>query len=477
MAIATIHAGRGARAVAAAFALALASGSILSAWDNHEQISALALASQAWKGREVKAENLDDFLSATKADLSKVLLAVETKARKDYPSYRPLPAALVFDPSAEGDALHASFIGAIRVNPERPITLFLQVPVGGDRQGRPELASDKVALGEIRIPNSPFVALSPGEAVTALEVVETACDEPDYGMDFGLYQDNGTAWGARYGFGIQPWGNAKLSYGTQAPFHMSFDNEPGILHALAKWTTESNSGYRIDLYSALSRFAFASGHEYWGWRFAGWALHYVQDLTQPYHASIMPSKSTFALIMANAFGSKAEKDGLTTLVSNRHLILENYQYSVMAAWKGDASANPVYAALAGALAAPGAAASAPGAAAATSGAPGAAAQASGTADVSGKNWAIGLVAREARARGPTLDRDIVATFPAKYVNDPSFDFGAWQSDTNNAYDPYAELMAKDPAKVIAFDRELAANLKVTGEVTRRFMEAMAANIR
>jgi len=327
--------------------------------------------------------------------------------------------------------------------------------VGGDRKGRPDLPVKAAAIGEARVPTGAFVSLAPGAEVTALEVVETACDEPDYGMDFDLYDDNGTAWGARYGFGAQPWGNPKLSYGTQAPFHMSFDNEPGILHALAKWTTRSNSGYRIDLYSALARFAFDSGHEYWGWRFAGWALHYVQDLTQPYHASIMPSKSTLGLILLNAFGSKSAKDGALTLLSNRHLILENYQYSTMAAWAGDAAANPVYGALEG-----------------TDGVRGT--LPSTTKDVSGKLWALKLVAAQARARGPELDRAIVATFPAKYVKDPTFDFGAWQSSTDYAYDPLAELLTKDPAKAHAFDLVLAKSLRETGTATRVFMGAMAA---
>ncbi len=428
----------------------------LFAWDDHGQLSARALATQDWAGREVQAESLDDFLAATKTELATTLSAVESKARKDYASYRPLPDSLVFDPNAEGAALRASFIGAIRVNPNMPFPLFLQVPVGGDRQGRPELAVDAVSLGEIRLPNGPFVSLAPGEKVRALEVVESACDEPDYGMDFGLYADNGTAWGARYGFGVQPWGNPKLSYGTQAPFHMSFDNEPGILHALAKWTTESNSGYRIDLYSALARFAFASGHEYWGWRFAGWALHYVQDLTQPYHASIMPSKTTFGLIWMNAFGSKAAKDGAVTLLSNRHLIFEDYQYEVMARWTGDPTANPAYAALIGS---DGADAKLP--------AP--------PKDFSAKAWAIKVLASRSRARGRELDRDIVSTFPAKYVGDPSFDYGAWQSETKSAYDPLSALLAEAPAKAKAFDLVLAKSLRDTGEASRLFMRNISAD--
>ncbi|HUX37126.1 MAG TPA: hypothetical protein VMV44_04425 [Rectinemataceae bacterium] len=429
----------------------------LFAWDDHGQLSARSLATQDWAGQEVQAESLDDFLAATKLELAKLLTAVEAKAKKDYSSYRPLPASLVFDPSAEGPALRSSFIGAIRVNPNMPFPLFLQVPVGGDRKGRPDLALNAVSLGELRLPNGPFISLAPGERATAIEVVESACDEPDYGMDFGLYEDNGTDWGSRYGFGIQPWGNPKLSYGTQAPFHMSFDNEPGILHSLAKWTTESNSGYRIDLYSALARFAFATGHDYWGWRFAGWALHYVQDLTQPYHASIMPSKTTFALIWMNAFGSKATKDGAVTLLSNRHLIFEDYQYELMAHWTGDPAANPAYAALVGSDGVDSRLPPPP-------------------KDFSAKAWAIEIVAAQSRARGRELDRAIVATFPAKYVSDPSFDYGAWQSETKSAYDPLAELLAQDPTKAQAFDLVLAKSLRETGEASRLFMQSLAADL-
>lgn len=425
----------------------------LFAWDNHEQLSARALATQDWTSRALKAESLDDFLAATKGDLAKTLEAVEAKARKDYSSYKPLPAPLVFDPTAEGSALRSSFVGAIRVNPTMPFALFLQVPVGGDPKGRPDIEWKAVALGAVRVPVA-LVGLQSGEIVTALEVVETACDEPDYGMDWGLYSDNGTEWGARYGFGVQPWGNPKLSYGTQAPFHMSFDNEPGILHALASWTGESNAGYRVDLYTALSRLAFATGHEYWGWRFAGWALHYIQDLTQPYHASLMPSKSTFDLIMMNAFGSKAEKDAAVTLLSNRHLIFENYQYSILAAWKGDPSANPAFAALVGTDA-----------------------PIQLPKDISGKKWVIGVVAAQARARSEALDKAVVATFPAKYVNDPAFDYGAWQDQNDSAYDPYADLLAKNPDAVKAFDLVLAKSLAATGDVTRGYLAVMAQNVK
>lgn len=443
----------------AGLAFLAGAASLAPAWDNHEQLSALALAGEAWAGRTVKTESLEDFLGATKGELAGTLSAVEIAARADYKAYRPLPAALTFDPALAGKELRDSFVGAIRVNPNMPFALFLQVPVGGSAGGRPALPPEAAALGAIRLPVG-LVGLAPGEPVSALEVVESACDEPDYGMDWGLYEDNGTAWGARYGFGIQPWGNPKLSYGTQAPFHMSFDNEPGILRSLAKWTTESNVGYRIDLYTALARFAFAAGHEYWGWRFAGWALHYVQDLAQPYHASIMPSKTTFSLLLLNAFGSKAKKDGAVTLLSNRHLIFENYQYSILAAWKGDAGADPAYAALVG-----------------RGGAKVGAPTPPPTAASLGRDWALKTVAAAARRRGPELDRAVVSTFPAKYVDDPGFDFGAWQDGTNYAYDPHAELVAKDPGAAAAFDQVLAKSLAAAGEASRAYMGAVSAALK
>ncbi|GIR71745.1 MAG: hypothetical protein CM15mP74_29960 [Halieaceae bacterium] len=51
-----------------------------------------------------------------------------------------------------------------------------------------------------------YWALAPGEPVSIAEVIASANDEPDFGMDIGLFTDNGTEFGQRYGFGIQPLG-------------------------------------------------------------------------------------------------------------------------------------------------------------------------------------------------------------------------------------------------------------------------------
>jgi hypothetical protein len=142
-------------------------------------------------------------------------------------------------------------------------------------------------------------------------------------MDIGLFTDNGTEFGQRYGFGIQPFGNPNLEYGSQAPFHMGFYHldwlsrtaQPSLLRTYPLW--------RIALFGELAELAFSTGHEYWGWRFLGWGLHYVGDLTQPYHAIPLPGVDTVDALWSVVQGKTGE---LVQLVSNRHGVIESYQY-------------------------------------------------------------------------------------------------------------------------------------------------------
>ena len=422
------------------------------AWDNHAQLTAFALASESWASAVVTAESLDTFLAADKAGVSGVLATVEKNAARDYPMYKPLPAGLAFDPSREGDALRASFIGAIRVNPRYPFALFVQVPVGAT-DTRPAVDHAVVDPTSAHMANPPFRAIGEGEDVTAGEVVVSGSDEPDYGMDIGLFDNNGTDYGKTYGFGPQPFGNPNLSYGSQAPFHMSFVNEDSIIRKAAPKYQETFAGYRVDLYAALAREAFATGHAYWGWRFVGWALHYVEDAAQPYHASLLPSRTTLGILLLNAFGSKAQIDGEVVMVSNRHLLLENYQFGVMAAYAGDDAASPVYGALR----------------------PSGAAGVGDLGDASRPRWVLDVVAKRSHARGKALDAAIASTFPKKYVADPTFDYGAWQSDTHNAWDPRADLLSRDPAGAKAFEKALAPSLAEMGAAARAFTAAFAAD--
>jgi hypothetical protein len=46
---------------------------------------------------------------------------------------------------------------------------------------------------------------------------------------------------------------------------------------------------RAHVFAELARLAFLKGHPYWGLRFLGNALHYLEDCAQPYHAAQVPS--------------------------------------------------------------------------------------------------------------------------------------------------------------------------------------------
>ena len=75
--------------------------------------------------------------------------------------------------------------------------------------------------------------------------------------------------------------------------------ENAIVFKAAPFLAQTHVEYRVRQYMTLARFAFAQGHPYWGYRFLGWGLHYLQDLSQPYHASILPGVGTMKMLFVN----------------------------------------------------------------------------------------------------------------------------------------------------------------------------------
>ena len=113
---------------------------------------------------------------------------------------------------------------------------------------------------------------------------------------------------------------------------MGFYHESGIMYTLAGFLKKTYPEYRIHLYKKLAQLAFQTGHPYWGWRFTGWGLHYLADLTQPYHATILPGVSTSYAIWINTvdmIGIHGPKAHAVQLVSNRHTALEKFVQIVM----------------------------------------------------------------------------------------------------------------------------------------------------
>lgn len=301
------------------------------AWTDHSLISYTALSVMPELKEQVQAETLESFLTKEEAQLAKVLDSEEQWALVNVPTYPGRPAAFRFETGKGGD-IAVRFLRAIRANPTIGSALYVQTIPGTDLHGKQTLSWDKISILKRNHVMIPFTALQPGQNVSALEVVATACDEPDYGLDIRLFEDNDTDFGKEYAFGKQPFGNPSLEYSSQAPFHMGFYHEAWIAYAAAPFLKRTYPEFRVHLFLALSRLAFETGHKYWGYRFAGIGLHYVQDLTQPYHTMVFPGRSTFSMLLINfldIIGFHGPKTRAIEHVSNTHILIEKYEYQLL----------------------------------------------------------------------------------------------------------------------------------------------------
>ena len=309
------------------------------AWDNHFYGTSIALSEieELKNAPVVEAENLEGFLNSIASNpndlkaLTTLLAQIERWAQKNIPQYQPLPPRLELQSTGDLKNLKQNFLSSIRVNPTLKFALFLQnLPEERySKSLRLEPHHFTLFPNSIHKSEQSFRSLKRGEKASLVSVISTASDEPDYGLDTGLWEDNGTPFGALYGFGKQPFGNPRLEYSSQAPFHMAFLFENKIVEAAAPFIKNTYPKYRFYLFQNLSQFAFEKGHRYWGARFLGWALHYLQDLTQPYHSTLMPGASTLSMLSINGLvllGFPRLKNEGIQVLTNHHLALENYGF-------------------------------------------------------------------------------------------------------------------------------------------------------
>lgn len=376
----------------------------LMAWSEHPLITypVMAAMPEVSAAGSVQVESIGAFLSAEGKKLERLLAEEEAWAQKNLQWYPPLPKSLAFKADGSPDTARERFCQAIRVNPRVKFPAYLQMLPGEKAAGRPLLRPSELSFLTDTADWSAgaFVSLQSGEMVRPLEVVVSASDEPDLlGLDIGLFEDNRTEFGKVYGFGPQPFGNPNLEYGSQAPFHMGFYHESGIIYFFAGFLAKTLPEYRIRLYKRLAQFAFETGHPYWGWRFTGLGLHHLADLAQPYHATALPGVGTTRALFINTIdmiGIHGPKNDAVQLVSNRHTALEKFvQIVLQRAYRAGDLNHPILAAL-------------------------------GVA-ADGQPYGDGVprdvVARLAHDRADETDRLLEETMPAKFVSDPAFELG------------------------------------------------------
>ncbi|MDN3639382.1 hypothetical protein QWY82_11255 [Simiduia curdlanivorans] len=316
------------------FALALVSAPAM-AWSNHAPGSALALGVMPELAEvQVKVEPLEDFLRAQAPALEAHLAEQARFARGHFPQVPEAPASLHF--GADAADLRTAFLQALRLNPEIKLAAFVQsLPGQADTEGLPQLgAGDVVIFNDLDAWQAwQFFALRTGQNVSALSVLASAADEPDYGHDIHLFSDNPSAVASLYHFGLQPFGDSRFEHSSQAPFHMGYFHESAIIFTLGSFLKNTFADWRAYQFFSLAQFAFEAGHPYWGYRFMGWGLHYVQDLTQPYHATVLPGSGTADLLWIYAKDSLGFSHSKQTVIARNadfHTYIETLQYQRLA---------------------------------------------------------------------------------------------------------------------------------------------------
>lgn len=306
------------------------------AWENHSLATYRAFEKmpEVVNASTVTVEPLESFLRAEENTLEALLASQEAWAIANLEKYQACPAELAFkaDPSRSDSARRLAFLMALRVAPNSRFALYFQPDPWNPVAGTPMAPGSVSTVPDSAGSDNKLLAMKVGEAVSALTVLASATDEPDYGLDINLWSDSPSDWGGVYGFGPQPFGNPALPRSSQVAFHMAFMHESRLLYLAAPFIKRTYPLLRSHQFSSLASLAFRTGHDYWGWRFAGLSLHYLQDLTQPFHAALAPSESTAKLLTANAFamaGFPRMKGELVVLLSNRHRVVEKYLTEIM----------------------------------------------------------------------------------------------------------------------------------------------------
>lgn len=324
----------------------------LQAWSEHPLLAfpVLSNISDLTNRQPVEAQSLKSFLIKNEKGLADILSKYEVWAVTNLPNYVPLPKELEFKATGNPEDIVYRFLTALRLNPNIKLKLYLHLLPNQDIAGRALVSpSELTTLKDISaLSHTSYVLLNEGDKALPIDVLCTANDEPDYGFDLGLFEDNNTDYGKRYGFGVQPFGDPKLEYGSQAPFHMGFYHEAKIVYTFGPFLKKTYPEYRISLFKALSEYAFSTGDEYWGWRFMGWGMHYLGDLSMPYHTAPLPGMSAFRMIWINLkamLGFPKSKNNAVQLVSNKHSVLEQFQWLALREAYNNYESNPLISAL------------------------------------------------------------------------------------------------------------------------------------
>ncbi len=270
-------------------------------WNTHALLTRAALKSVVEPRLDTPVEivGIDEFLSRANSEFTEII--------NEY-NWRISLRAGTHLPSRPRESNH--FLKALKLNPLFEIHYVRVISLD---EVSPESFHDPSRKGP---PGGMYISSGTGERIAGREILITFSDEPDWGMDQDLYPIS------EYGYGPAPFGK-ETGKSSQAPFHMAFLHENFILTRIVPDLRRSFMEERIRVFFTLAWAAFSHGVEYWGWRFTAWAMHYLQDLTQPYHSTPFPpplAPLTKRLVTSRDPKGFIQKQ--TNYLKNRHILFE-----------------------------------------------------------------------------------------------------------------------------------------------------------
>lgn len=272
-------------------------------WNTHSIITTFALAECKDLYAPVQITPLEDFLSKAQEAVKMTMEWHRRLIAKKTGSYHPLETNSQIRSWSD-------FLRSAWLNPDTELHYVVTVP---PKDGQPESDHNPSRSGP---PGNSYVNMTIGDHARIIEILGVYSDEPDWGMDQELAKIDD------YHYGDLPLGRLR-GPSSQAHFHMCFIADGAILGMFAKKIKTSFMEERIRLFLALSRVAFDHRAPYWGWRFAAWAIHYLQDLTQPYHARLFPVPMRLVIkrfLMDPDPVSFIQKN--SNILTNRHHLVE-----------------------------------------------------------------------------------------------------------------------------------------------------------
>lgn len=240
-------------------------------WSTHALLTRAALKSFPWPRLEdpVIVTGIEDFLQRAKPELTALILWYWGLLAKRAGS----PSRMERPP--ENVRTEADFLSVLKLHPN---TTLEYVRLSSPGEVDPHSPHDPSRDGP---PGALYLDSPVGTAITAYQVLFTYSDEPDWGMDQDLFRLE------NHPYGAAPFGLTD-GIGSQVPFHMAFLHESPLLMRIFPVLAKCFLPERVRVFFALAGLAFAKECDYWGWRFTAWAMHYLQDLTTPYHARPFP---------------------------------------------------------------------------------------------------------------------------------------------------------------------------------------------